>query len=229
MSKALPQLDDLIEGIASSVRTPLENLSESVGLAHHLGEMADHLIGHFVDQARNAGASWAEIGEALGVTKQAAQKRFVPRRPMEDGKQLLFSRFNDEARAVVMESMEQARGSGHDHIDTGHIVLALVANPKGLAARAIAAQGVSPDEVRAAIHATLGPASDVPIPEHVPWSPGAKKVLELSLREAFRRQAGQIGPEHILLGVLRDQKSATAMCLAVLGVNRKEIENAIPR
>jgi hypothetical protein len=228
MSKPRPKLDDLIESVADFDRTPLENVSESVDLAHHLEEMADHLIGHFVDQARNAGASWSEIGEALGVTKQAAQKRFVPR-PMMDGKQLLFTRFNDEARAVVVESMEQARASGHDHIDTGHIVLALVANPKGLAARAIAAHGVSPDEVRVAIKAVLDPPSDGPIPNHVPWAADAKKVLDLSLREAFRRQDGQIGAAHILLAVLRDQKSIGGTTLSRLGVSRKEIESAIAR
>ena len=222
------QLDDLIETVARSDRTPLENVSESVVLAHHLEEMADHLIGHFVDQSRNAGASWAEIGEALGVTKQAAQKRFVPR-PMQDGKQLLFSRFNNEARVAVRESMEQARALGHDHIDTGHIVLALVANPNGLAARAIAAQGVSTDEVRVAINAVLGPPSENPIPDHVPWEADAKKVLDLSLREAFRRQDGHIGAEHILLAVLRDQKSIGGTTLSRLGVSRKEIENGIAR
>lgn len=224
------RLDDLIDLVKSDPPEggSLDHLANSVLLAGHISEMADHLIGHFVDQARSAGASWAEIGGALGVTKQAAQKRFVAR-PMQDGKQILFARFNDAARAVVMESMEQARASGHDHIDTGHIVLALVANPKGLTARAISAQGVSPDEVRAAILNAIGPPSDGPLPDHIPWASDARKVLDLSLREAFRRQDGPIGAEHILLAVLRDQKSLGATTLAGLGVSRKDIEKGIAR
>jgi hypothetical protein len=81
MENPLPQFDALVEHVKTghTQGTALEHLADSVGIAQHLGELADHLIGHFVDQARNSGASWAEIGEALGVTKQAAQKRFVPK------------------------------------------------------------------------------------------------------------------------------------------------------
>src|SRR5215467_13768647 len=71
------RLDDLIEAIKKVHSDPLEQLTDAVIAADHLGDIADHLIGHFVDQARRSGASWTDIGRSMGVTKQAAQKRFV--------------------------------------------------------------------------------------------------------------------------------------------------------
>src|ERR687889_2256750 len=73
------RLDDLIQAITRVHFDPLEQLTDAVLAGEHLGEVADHLIGHFVDQARRSGASWTEIGRSMGVTKQAAQKRFVPK------------------------------------------------------------------------------------------------------------------------------------------------------
>src|SRR3954452_6477961 len=79
------RLDDLIEGITKVHTDALDQLSDAVLAAEHLGEVADHLIGHFVDQARRSGASWTQIGRSMGVTKQAAQKRFVAKGPGDDG------------------------------------------------------------------------------------------------------------------------------------------------
>src|SRR5215213_5720013 len=140
------RLVDLIRAIASAHAAPLDQLSGAVLLAEHLGEVADHLIGHFVDQARRSGASWSEIGGSMGVSKQAAQKRFVAKGQDEgaglDASQG-FSRFDDEARAVVVGAQEQARAAGNDTIGVAHLTLALIAHPGGTAARAIAAQGVA--------------------------------------------------------------------------------------
>ena len=86
MDKLPARLDDLIDHVIGAVpdADPLARLSTAVLTAQQLGDIADHLIGHFVDQARRAGASWTEIGESMGVTKQAAQKRFVPRTASDD-------------------------------------------------------------------------------------------------------------------------------------------------
>src|SRR6201990_673616 len=93
------RLDDLIEGIKKVHSEPLDQLTDAMLAADHLGEVADHLIGHFVDQARRSGASWTEIGRSMGVTKQAARKRFVA--PEFNAAQE-FSRFTDRARKVVV-------------------------------------------------------------------------------------------------------------------------------
>jgi hypothetical protein len=220
----LEQLVDLVEDNAPN-GTRLDLLTEAVRVADGVRVMADQLIGHFVDRARDSGASWAEIGRALGVSKQAVQKRFVARRVPRESKGL-FTRFDAEARSVAMAAMEHARGAGHDHIQTGHVVLALIEDPRGLPAKMIESQGVSLEQVRESMRATVGPAQD-PVSGHLPFTADAKKVLELSLREAIRTRSRVIRPEHILLGVLRDQKSPAAMCLAGLGVDRKKIEKAI--
>src|ERR1700756_4140735 len=93
------RLDDLIEAIRNVHTDVLEQLSDAVLAAEHLGELADHLIGHFVDQARRSGASWTDIGNSMGVTKQAAQKRFVPKAATVADPDQGFARFTPRARA----------------------------------------------------------------------------------------------------------------------------------
>src|SRR5690242_7007481 len=102
-STQLVRLDDLIRAVAGRHDTPLERLSDAVVLGDHLGETADALIGHFVDQARRSGASWSQIGVSMGVTRQAAQKRFVSKddgapEPLDPSQG--FSRYTDAARAA---------------------------------------------------------------------------------------------------------------------------------
>jgi hypothetical protein len=95
--------------------------------------VADHLIGHFVDQARRSGASWTDIGRAMGVTKQAAQKRFVAKgagEPSDLDPSQGFSRFTERARNVVMAAQNEARAAGNDEIFPEHLVLGLLNDPE---------------------------------------------------------------------------------------------------
>src|SRR6201984_3024495 len=97
------RLDDLIDAIKKVHTNVLEQLSDAVLAADHLGELADHLIGHFVDQARRSGASWTDIGKSMGVSKQAAQKRSAPRaEPATPDPQQGFERFTPRARNAVV-------------------------------------------------------------------------------------------------------------------------------
>ena len=113
-------------------------------LGEHLGELADHLIGHFVDRARRAGASWTLIGQSMGVTKQAAQKRFVPHEPTspESGLQI-FARYNDAARRAVVQGQQEAQRSGRDNIHPGHLLLGLVREPDTPVAAVLDAVGAA--------------------------------------------------------------------------------------
>src|SRR5947209_2880665 len=111
------RLDDLIDSIKKVHADPLEQLPDAVLVADHLGEVADALIGHFVDQARRQGRSWTDIGASMGVTKQAAQKRFVQRTAAESPSldpSAGFGRFTPRARAVVVHAQEEARNRGND-------------------------------------------------------------------------------------------------------------------
>ncbi|HEX8347027.1 MAG TPA: Clp protease N-terminal domain-containing protein [Actinoplanes sp.] len=219
------RLDDLIEAIKSTHSTALDQLSDAVLAADHLGEVADHLIGHFVDQARRSGASWTEIGRSMGVTKQAAQKRFVAKgeAPDLDASQG-FSRFTDRARKVVVTAQEEARARGNNQISVAHLVLGLVADPTAVGARTIDAQGVSLETVRQTAIATLPEPADS-VPALIPFDAHAKKGLELTFREALRMNHNYVGTEHILLALL-ELEDGTGV-LAGLGVDKAAAEASI--
>lgn len=196
------RLDDLIGAIKKAHTEPLEQLIDAVIAADALGDIADHLIGHFVDQARRSGASWTDIGKAMGVTKQAVQKRFVPKVPDFDPAALDpnagFGRFTPRARNVVVVSQNTAHAAGNAEITPEHLLLALFAEPDGIAAKLLASQGITAEAARATI--TLPPPSGT-VPALIPFNGGAKKALELTFRQALRLGHNYIGTEHILLAL----------------------------
>ena len=96
----------------------LEQLTDAVLVAERLDEVADHLIGHFVDQARRSGASWTDIGKSMGVSKQAAQKRFVAKAESALDPNAGFARFTPRARAVVVTAQNEAHEAGNAEITT---------------------------------------------------------------------------------------------------------------
>ncbi|MFJ1705934.1 Clp protease N-terminal domain-containing protein [Kitasatospora sp. NPDC088346] len=221
------RLDDLIAGIKKVHPDALDQLSGAVIAADHLGELADHLIGHFVDQARRSGASWSEIGRSMGVTRQAAQKRFVPKDPGEpsdlDPSQG-FGRFTVPARNVVVTSQNEARTAGNEEIGTAHLALGLLAEPQAVAARVIEARGIALDAVRAAVTAVLPPPA-AEVPDLIPYDAPARKVLELTFREALRQDHRHVGTEHILLALL--EQEAGAGVLTGLGLDKAAVEAAV--
>ncbi len=221
------RLDELIDAINNTHPDTLAQLSGAVIAADHLGEVADHLIGHFVDQARRSGASWTEIGRSMGVSKQAAQKRFVPRAGGEDGPLDAaqgFARFTEAARAVVVAAQERARAAGNGEIGAAHLVLGLLADPDGLAARAILAQGVGL-RARAAAAAAALPAPLAELPALIPFDQSAKKALELTFREALRLDHGAVDTEHLLLALLELEDGSGLLTDA--GVDKATTEAAV--
>lgn len=215
------RLDDIIASIKNARADTLDQLSEAVLTAEHLGELADHLIGHFVDQARNAGVSWTDIGTSMGVSKQAVQKRFLPKKPgevseLDPGQG--FDRFTPRARNVVVASQAEARAAGNDRITTKHLILGLLSEPEGIAAKVLMAQGVALEAVRRAVSTKL-PATVERVPELIPFDAGAKKTLELTFREALRWGHNYIGTEHVLLALLEYEGGSGA--LGDLGLDKE--------
>ncbi|HVQ90739.1 MAG TPA: Clp protease N-terminal domain-containing protein [Mycobacteriales bacterium] len=210
-----PRLSDLIDGInAQYPDRPLEQLTAAVMLADFMNEVADHLIGHFVDQARHSGASWTEIGGCIGVTKQAAQQRFSPKADPN-----MFTWFTEKARQVVIQSQEAARATGQSEIAVEHLLLGLLTTPDGLAMRALADQKLTPGAIRKAADAAIPPAPDGAVsPTMIPYTAPARKVLELTMREALRLGHNYIGTEHILLALLA-REAETPGPLHSLGVD----------
>ncbi|MEO3786794.1 Clp protease N-terminal domain-containing protein [Actinocorallia sp. B10E7] len=202
------RLDELIDAVKKSDPDVLEQLSNAVIAGDHLGEVADHLIGHFVDQARRSGASWTDIGRSMGVSKQAAQKRFVPKTPKSEPNDLDpsqgFSRFTPRAKNVIVAGQNEAHFANNAEMVPAHLALGLLHEPESLAAKAIEGQGVTFGAVREAVSATLPPASEQ-VPELIPYDVNAKKVLELTFREALLLGHNYIGTEHILLALLEHE------------------------
>jgi hypothetical protein len=220
------RLDDLIDAIKRVHSDALDQLSDAVIAADHLGEVADHLIGHFVDQARRAGASWSEIGRSMGVTKQAAQKRFVTKpgeTPDLDPSQG-FSRFTPRTRNVVMAAQEEARSAGNARIGVEHLVLGLLSEPESFGVQALVAQGVGLDAVRAAATDRLPERADE-VPDLIPYDQGAQKALELTFRAALRLGHNYIGTEHLLLALLELEDGSGV--LSDLGVDQQRAETMI--
>ncbi len=197
------RLDDLIDAIKHVHTDALEQLTDAVLTAEALGELADHLIGHFVDQARRSGASWTDIGKSMGVTKQAAQKRFVPKLTNLNAVDLDpaqgFSRFTPRARGAVVAAQNAAHKAGNAEITADHLLLGLLADPAALATPLLRAQQLTQDAVRAAI--TLPPPA-AEMPALIPFDAQARKALELTFREALRLGHNYIGTEHMLLALV---------------------------
>jgi len=218
------RLDDLITAIKTAHQEPLEQLQDAVLAAEYLGEVADHLIGHFVDQARRSGASWTDIGKSMGVTRQAAQKRFVPKESTDLDPNQGFSRYTPRARKVVMAAHDAAKAARSPEGLPVHLVLGLLTESEALAAKAIQHQGVTLEAVREAATAALPPASP-DAPELVPYGPAAKKALELTFREALRLGHNYIGTEHILLALLELENGEGL--LSGLGLDKARTEEYV--
>ena len=216
------RLDDLIDAIKKTHEDSLQQLSSAVVAGEHLGEVADHLIGHFVDQARRNGASWAEIGRSMGVTKQAVQKRFVPKDQGEVDPDQGFSRFTPRARNVVMAAHNEAVAAGNAEIVPGHLVLGLLAEPEGLAVLVLQKLGTGTEDVRAAV---VLPDRVEEASTLVPYGTDARKALELTYREALRLGHNYIGTEHVLLALLEQEDGSGP--LAGLGVTKAAVEGEV--
>jgi len=140
----------------------------------------------------------------------------------------MFERFTDRARRVVVLAQEEARLLNHDYIGTEHILLGLIQEGDGVAARALQSLGISLDAVRARVEDIIG-RGDEQSPSHIPFTPRAKKVLELSLREALQLSHNYIGTEHILLGLIREGEGVAAQVLVELGGDLERVRQEVKR
>ncbi|TAM70314.1 Clp protease N-terminal domain-containing protein [Mycobacterium sp.] len=221
------RLDELISTIKTTHPDVLDQLTDAVLAAEHLDEIADHLIGHFVDQARRSGASWTDIGKSMGVTKQAAQKRFVPRAEAatldpEQG----FARFTPRARGAVVAAQNAAHEAGNSEITPDHLLVGVLADAAALATVLLRLQKVDTEALRDAATASIAAlrSEDQP-PELIPFSGPARKALELTVREALRLGHNYVGTEHQLLALLElEAGSSIPGPLHRCGVDKSRLE-----
>jgi hypothetical protein len=246
-------LDDLIAYVKAlhPAGGPVDHVAGAFAVSAQLDEQSDALIGYFVDQARRSGASWGQIGAAMGVSKQAAQKRFVAARVNVSPRAEMFSRFTQRARnvlaaarriavadqpepedlavAVVAIPDVVARSPSAPGIGAPCLAAALLAEPEGLAARVIARAGLTAGQVYAAVgagSATPGPDAEADALRELSFDDSGMAVLKAALKAAPRLGHNYIGTEHLLLGVL-DAGGPAAEALAALGLTPETAESLL--
>ena len=193
---------------------PLENVTDAFAVSARLDEQSDALIGYFVDQARKSGVSWRQIGAAMGVSKQAAQKRFVPGKAAD----LMtvsadpFSRFTPRAARVLAAAGLLATGLGKPAIGPAHLAVALLSESEGIAAKVIATAGITGERLSAALGTGQAPRAvdaDPAALVELPFDDGTKLALKGTLKSALRLGHNYIGTEHLLLGLLLTDGTVT--------------------
>ena len=155
----------------------------------------------------------------------ACERDSMPR-PTERRIPTVFERFTDRARRVVVLAQEEARLLNHNYIGTEHILLGLIHEGEGVAAKALESLGISLEAVRAQVEEIIGHGGQAPS-GHIPFTPRAKKVLELSLREALQLGHNYIGTEHILLGLIREGEGVAAQVLVKLGADLSRVRQQV--
>jgi hypothetical protein len=200
----------------------VQRLTAAVGVADDVRGVADELLDRYVAAARVDGRSWAEIGAALGVSKQAAQQRFVAAPPTAWPKD-----FDEDARAVVHAAQVHARSLRHRYLGTEHLLLALTAD-SGLAGATLGQLGVNTARVAAAIRKVVGEGHSSETAT-LGISPRTKRVLEAAGIEARRlgHRCAIAAPEHMLLALSAASDSVAAQLLRDLGVSEERLRDQL--
>lgn len=219
----LPKLSSLIAIVDSrgDARNNLERITVAEELTADMHALGDRLIGYYIELARAEGYSWSDIGDHLGVSRQAAQQRYTPRWSSLTLSDLThagaFTRLTKRAKDALGRAEEHARRLHHDSVGSEHVLLALLDDADSLAVMALRALSTEPADLRATVEARI-PAGDRPSPAATPVNPAARRALEASLKEALEMGHNYIGTEHMLLGLLHDTQSGAGHLLGGSGV-----------
>jgi hypothetical protein len=198
-----PSLQELIHLVETETEdsSPLGRVGAASGLAGYLAEVGDATLGYFVDQARDAGHSWSQIGDALGVSKQAAQQKHLVRRASSlEGPG--FDLFTPRARNAVSDAELVAREWGHDYVGTEHLLLSLYRDPNGLGALVLIESGLNENQATEAIAQRMergGGARE----GKLPFTRKATAVVDAARFAAAGLGHGYVGTEHLLIALDR--------------------------
>ena len=214
-----PPLTDLIATVSADAAStdPLVRLATASATAAELTETSDALVGHFVDECRAAGHTWSEISQSLGVTRQAAHKRFSAT-PRE------LQRWTERAKQVLAASVDAARGLGHPFVGTEHLLLGLFP-PGGIGATVLGEHGVTEQSVaeRVIAHSPSRPSG----PAEPPFTPLAAQVFGGALSEAVAMGHNYLGTEHLLLALFGQPEGLAAQILADAGATHDACKQRI--
>jgi DNA-binding transcriptional MerR regulator len=215
-----PSLADLTAGLYEELpdADDLARVREARRRAQSLSDLGDHLIDHFVREAKLGGASWSEIGNALGQTSQATEQRRSPN---------AFERFTDVNRHSIVLAQEAARTHKHELIGSEHLLLGLLGEPRGLAYEVLTARAGSEQNIRDAIEEAMPPAGKDALPGHIAFGSDSKQAIEEALRVSSELGHDWVGTEHTLLGLIRVEQSLGARILGDLGFTSDSLHEAV--
>ncbi len=213
-------LADLISGLNEELpdADALARISEAHLRSQTLTDLADQLVDHYVSKAKQRGASWTEIGDALGVSKQAAQQRRAS---------TPFDRFTDLSRHSIVLAQEAARTRKHNLIGTEHLLLGLLGEPKGLAYKVLTATTTSERTVREAIEEATPPAGTKVLRGHIAFGSDSKEAIEQARHASEDLGHDGVGTEHLLLGLIRAKGSRAAQIMRALGFTSDELHETV--
>jgi hypothetical protein len=203
-----PTLQEVIDQVHADSHDdqPLSRLQAATALVREYDEVGDAALGYFVDRARRAGHSWSEIGEALGVSKQAAQQKHSLRMGFGAHPPTL-ERLTPRARNVLAAAVLVARELRHPAVTTEHVLLGLYREPEGIAAKVLTGAGLSERKAKAAVARLVPPGPGAP--EGDPsWAPSTRAVFSEALAAALEMGHNYIGTEHFLVGLARADGAA---------------------
>jgi hypothetical protein len=215
----LPEWIATVEADAPSA-DPLEQLSAAAATAADLDTTKEDLLGHFVDRCRVAGKSWSEISGALGVTKQAAHRRFS----MTDSTG--SSRYTPRARIVLERAPDIARSLNHTAVGTEHVLLAILEDQNSLASLVLADLGIARPAVETAT-LVVSPRGDAPPEGVLPLTPRAVTAVKGSLTIALELGHNYIGTEHLLLALVREPEAVAARILAANDIGADDLRRRV--
>lgn len=227
---SLPTIEQMIALVEHEADdNPIAQLTTAAGIKARVEHLGDELLDHFVGHARSAGCSWNDIGEALGVSRQAAHQRHggLLGNALDKFRGGAFTRFTPRARAAVIAAQTAAREFGHTPVGTEHVLLGIYADgDSDVGVRALERLGVERSAVEAFITAARAPGGNAPR-GHIRFGADAKAALEGALQAALELGHDHIGCEHLLLGIVRQSDSLGGRALAAQGVTAARLATAV--
>ncbi len=224
----VPQVQTLVTSIEEDELDPIGQLRAAAVLGSELSSVSDEVVNHFVEKAREEGHSWTEIGDVLGMTKQAAQQRFRLRwfDRLVGGRSVPWMRYTDRARRVVRNAVGEALSLNHNYVGTEHFLLAILREKNSVGERALRDLGLTASNVRQSLEQKAPPA-DASASGNLSCTPLAKHALRGARHEAKTLGHNYVGTEHLLLSLTRVKKGLAAEILRERGVTLPDTRRSV--
>jgi hypothetical protein len=218
-----PSLEALIQTVEADAPSaePLEQLATASSIAAELAERSDDVLTHFVEASRDAGHSWTEISSALGVSKQAAHKRFSL------SEQQMLARFTPRTTKALEDATRIAQEVGHVEVHSDDLLLGLLESTESIAARVLLGAGLERDQVRATV-LEARPGTEGPTPPP-PFGGLVTNVVAASVKEALSLGHNYVGTEHVLLAIATAGEQPALGILEGAGLTHAEIRAQVVR